>query len=101
MYWHNPSETWVDVEGGSNNVVSSIINMVSGDGIPRRDTHFISESGNLDFFVMLGPGPKDVLRQYAALTGATPLPQVKILVVQGYTGVMFGGHAVNGLKVPT
>ena len=34
----------------------------------------MSESGILDMFVLLGPKPKDVSRQYAALTGPTPLP---------------------------
>ena len=27
------------------------------------------ESGVLDFFVLLGPGPKEVSRQYGVLTG--------------------------------
>ena len=29
------------------------------------------ESGILDFFVLLGPGPKEVSRQYGVLTGET------------------------------
>merc|ERR1719352_1549371 len=32
------------------------------------------ESGIMDVFIMLGPGPKDVSRQYGRLTGNTPLP---------------------------
>lgn len=34
----------------------------------------MSESGVIDVFVMLGPKPDDVFRQYGALTGTTQLP---------------------------
>ena len=34
----------------------------------------MSETGIIDMFVLLGPKPKDVSRQYMALTGPTPLP---------------------------
>ena len=44
-------------------------------GNPRKDAHFISESGQLDVFLLLGPRPADVLRQYAVLTGSPALPQ--------------------------
>lgn len=40
------------------------------------DAHFMSESGVLDLFLYLGPTPKDVIRQNAALTGVYPLPPV-------------------------
>lgn len=42
----------------------------------QMDTHWFSESGVIDIFVMLGPRPKDVFKQYAALTGSTELPPV-------------------------
>lgn len=42
----------------------------------QMDTHWFSESGVVDIFVMLGPRPKDVFKQYAALTGSTELPPV-------------------------
>lgn len=48
--------------------------------MPQTDTHWFSESGIIDIFIMLGPGPKDVFRQYAALTGTTPLPPVSWLL---------------------
>ncbi len=32
------------------------------------------ESGIVDVFVMLGPGPKDVSRQYGRLTGQSHVP---------------------------
>ncbi len=34
----------------------------------------MSESGIMDFFVLLGPTPKKVFSQYTYLTGTTPLP---------------------------
>ncbi|KAL5483105.1 ROT2 [Sanghuangporus weigelae] len=53
------SETWIDVshprEGSSN-------------------THWISESGILDTFLLPGPTPADVAAQYARLTGTPVLP---------------------------
>lgn len=60
-------------------MVSSIVNLVSGQGTPARvDTHFMSESGVIDLFVFMGPTPAEAVRQYAALTGVAPLPQVWI-----------------------
>ena len=69
---------WVDISdstGGS--VVSSLMNLVSGGSgsETHKETHWFSESGIIDLFVMTGPTPKDVNRQYSALTGTTPLPQ--------------------------
>jgi hypothetical protein len=37
---------------------------------PVTHTHWMAESGVIDAFVLLGPAPADVYRQYAALTGA-------------------------------
>lgn len=47
------------------------------DEVPQVETHWISESGIIDVFVMLGPKPHDVFKQYAALTGTTALPPVR------------------------
>ena len=59
----------------SNGVLSSISNFVgSSQAEPQVETHWISESGVMDIFVLLGPKPKDVSRQYGLLTGNTPLP---------------------------
>lgn len=33
-----------------------------------------AEGGRLDYFVLAGPTPKDVVQQYASLTGCVPLP---------------------------
>lgn len=37
--------------------------------IPQTDVRWISESGVIDAFILLGPRPQDVFAQYAALTG--------------------------------
>lgn len=43
-------------------------------GKTERDVLSISaEGGPVDYYVMAGPAPKDVLQQYARLTGAAPL----------------------------
>eukprot|EP00117_Sycon_ciliatum_P017449 scpid32873/ scgid16435/ Neutral alpha-glucosidase AB; Alpha-glucosidase 2; Glucosidase II subunit alpha len=76
VFWNNAAETWIDV---SNSLAKSgILSMLSyfhgSDETPQIDTHWFSESGIIDVFVMLGPKPHDLFRQYAALTGPTPLP---------------------------
>lgn len=53
------SETWIDVSH------------------PKPDstlTHWISESGILDVFLLPGPTPEDIFAQYARLTGTPVLP---------------------------
>ena len=64
------------------NFFSKIADLVKGNSeMAQMDTHWFSESGVIDIFIMLGPRPKDVFKQYAALTGSTELPPV-------------GGHAL-------
>ncbi|XP_057364594.1 neutral alpha-glucosidase AB-like isoform X2 [Daphnia carinata] len=77
IFWNNAAETYVDIEeSSSGSVVSSLMNLVSGGGNePHQQTHWFSESGIIDLYIMIGPTPKDVVRQYGTLTGKTPLPQ--------------------------
>lgn len=79
VYWQNPSETWVDIYNSDSkkNVMSSIVNFVSGtqNNVPPT-ANFMSESGILDAFILLGPKPLDAFRQYTALTGPAPIPQM-------------------------
>nr|BBD49479.1 alpha-glucosidase [Samia ricini] len=75
VFWHNSAETWIDVVNyADSTVVSSLVNLVTGGQKRRVDVRFMSESGVLDIFVMLGDTPADVFRQYTKLTGTTPLP---------------------------
>lgn len=58
VFWFNPTETFVDVTD-------------KGDG---SRTHWISESGIMDLFLLPGPDPSTLYKQYSILTGSTPLP---------------------------
>lgn len=59
-FWFNPTETFVDVEE------------VAGSS----KTHFMSESGIVDLFLLPGPDPAAMYDQYARLTGRMPLPPI-------------------------
>lgn len=83
VFWQNAAETWVDIYNpdSEKNVLSSIVNMVSGSGPTDPLTaNFMSESGIIDAFILMGPKPNDVFKQYTDLTGVAPLPQVRIRV---------------------
>uniref|UniRef100_A0A665XE57 Glucosidase, alpha; neutral AB n=1 Tax=Echeneis naucrates TaxID=173247 RepID=A0A665XE57_ECHNA len=68
IFWLNAAETWVDI---SSNTGSS--------ETPQTDVRWISESGIIDVFIMLGPKPKDVFSQYASLTGTQSFPPLTSL----------------------
>ena len=77
LFWLNAAETWVDVKKsgtGGGGVMETLGFGSSEEKNPQVDTHWISESGIIDTFVLLGPSPKKVSGQYAKLTGTTPLP---------------------------
>ena len=58
-------------------MVESIVSYVSGTAKkPQVDAHFMSESGVIDVFFLLGPKPLDTFKQYTDLTGTGNLPQV-------------------------
>lgn len=59
LLWAQASDTFVDI-------------FPSQSG--RRTAHFISESGTLEFYLLSGVSPKDVLRKQGSLLGETPLP---------------------------
>lgn len=64
-FWFNPTETFVDVEE----------TVQAGGHIDSR-THFMSESGIVDLFLIPGPDPAALYGQYARLTGRTQLPPI-------------------------
>ncbi|XP_055683933.1 neutral alpha-glucosidase AB [Lutzomyia longipalpis] len=79
VYWQNAAETWVDVynSNAKKNVMSSIVNFVSRSRqADPPAAHFMSESGIMDYYVLLGPTPMETFMQYADLTGPAPLPQM-------------------------
>ena len=59
LYFHNPTEMYVDV---------------NADGANGVHTKWMAESGAMDVFILPGDTPASVLRQYTALTGTTSMP---------------------------
>ena len=53
------SETWIDISHPTEK---------------STETHWISESGILDIFILPGPKPENVFEQWAKLTGTSVLP---------------------------
>jgi len=72
VFWLNAAETWVDIVKAKES--SNPLSLGIGAKTDTQ-THWFSESGLLDVFVFMGPTPKDVIRDYSALTGYTTLPQ--------------------------
>lgn len=60
VFWFNPSETFVDV--------------MDDDAFNSKMTHWMSESGIIDIFLLRGPTPQELYSQYSLLTGTTQLP---------------------------
>lgn len=60
VFWFNPTETFIDVAA-------------TGHSVGKR-THWMSETGDLDFFLLPGPSPPQLYRQYTSLTGTQQLP---------------------------
>ena len=63
VFWFNPTETFVDVTQSEQT-----------DASATTTTHWMSESGVVDVFLLPGPNPTALYEQYATLTGTTPLP---------------------------
>ena len=61
-FWLNPSETFIDVKP-------------SGSGVGQQ-SRWLSESGVVDLWLLAGPSPSDIWRQYSSLTGTTPIPPI-------------------------
>ncbi|GMF72942.1 unnamed protein product [Aspergillus oryzae var. brunneus] len=72
VFWLNAAETWVDIVKST-----SSANPLSLGVNSKTDTqsHWFSESGQIDVFVFLGPTPQDISKKYGELTGYTQLPQ--------------------------
>ncbi|XP_055910340.1 neutral alpha-glucosidase AB-like [Eupeodes corollae] len=77
VFWHNAAETWVDIWDSNKKGVSSVLDLLTE---PRASeppaARFISESGIVDAFILLGPTPLDAFKQYTDLTGSANLPQL-------------------------
>lgn len=71
VFWLNAAETWVDIVKSKRNTNPLALGL---GGTIDTHTHWMSESGLLDVFVMMGPTPKDLTKTYGELTGYTQLP---------------------------
>uniref|UniRef100_A0AAR2K668 Glycoside hydrolase family 31 N-terminal domain-containing protein n=1 Tax=Pygocentrus nattereri TaxID=42514 RepID=A0AAR2K668_PYGNA len=77
IFWLNAAETWVDISSNTagKTVFGKMLDFVQGSSeTPQTDVRWISESGIIDVFIMLGPKPSDVFSQYASLTGTQSFP---------------------------
>ncbi|KAM3717044.1 Neutral alpha-glucosidase AB [Dirofilaria immitis] len=78
LLWLNAAETWVDINSSTadKGILRSLVEKFKRNSVdvPQIDVHFMSESGLIDFFLMLGPKPNDIFRQNSGLTGMYPLP---------------------------
>uniref|UniRef100_A0AAV1T5H0 Glucosidase II subunit alpha n=1 Tax=Peronospora matthiolae TaxID=2874970 RepID=A0AAV1T5H0_9STRA len=60
MFWNNPSETFVDIW--------------TNEDTHTKSSHWLSESGVFDLFLLAGPSSADLFSQYTLLTGRAQLP---------------------------
>ncbi|XP_066551081.1 neutral alpha-glucosidase C isoform X2 [Amia ocellicauda] len=74
IFWLNASETLLDISTVSENLVASP-SLAKRRKLPSQtELHWMSESGIIDTFILLGPSPSDIFTQYAGLTGWQALP---------------------------
>ncbi|KAK9487295.1 glycosyl hydrolases family 31-domain-containing protein [Lipomyces starkeyi] len=72
IFWANGAETWIDITKTKPNPEAF--------GVRKStQTHWISESGIIDVYILLGPDPSSVYQQYGLLTGFTSLPPIYAL----------------------
>lgn len=82
VFWLNPSETWIDIESNHSQtrnagVVDMISSFVSSDKkMTGRFTHWFSETGLIDIWLMPGPEPATVVTFNAEVFGTIPMPPV-------------------------
>ncbi|KAL6225500.1 hypothetical protein ACLB2K_004350 [Fragaria x ananassa] len=73
FFWLNAAEMQIDVLAKGWDAEEGIA-LPSSQG--RIDTFWMSEAGVVDAFFFVGPGPKDVARQYTSVTGTPSMPQL-------------------------
>uniref|UniRef100_A0A8C9TCX9 Glucosidase alpha, neutral C n=1 Tax=Scleropages formosus TaxID=113540 RepID=A0A8C9TCX9_SCLFO len=70
-FWLNASETLLDVQYDCKKVKTK---QCSSEVLPHTNLRWMSESGVIDSFILLGPSPSHTFLQYAELTGYQALP---------------------------
>jgi alpha 1,3-glucosidase len=71
IFWFNPSETFIDI---SDSNLRTLKDAHSSTAPFYKTSHWISESGEVDFFMFGGTSPTDIMRQFTALVGRQQLP---------------------------
>ncbi|XP_036120392.1 neutral alpha-glucosidase C isoform X1 [Molossus molossus] len=77
IFWLNSSETLVEIN--TEPAVKYTLTQMDPEaakqkGSSRTDVHWMSESGIIDVFLLTGPTPSDVFKQYSSLTGTQAMP---------------------------
>ncbi|XP_065451431.1 neutral alpha-glucosidase C isoform X2 [Chrysemys picta bellii] len=77
IFWLNSSETLVEINTKA--VMEHVPSRSPPDitkqrVVPQTDVRWMSESGIIDVFLLMGPNPFDIFKQYAQLTGTQALP---------------------------
>ena len=72
VFWLNAAETWVDIV--KNKHGSNPLTLGLSGGVVDTQTHWMSESGQLDVFIMMSEMPEALSKSYGELTGYTQLP---------------------------
>ncbi|XP_051872354.1 neutral alpha-glucosidase C-like [Pristis pectinata] len=77
IFWLNSSETLVDISTNKENkgALGRMKKLKADDDAPlRTDVRWMSESGIIDAYILMGPSALDVFYQYSRLTGTQALP---------------------------
>mmetsp|Transcript_3080 Transcript_3080/g.3312 ORF Transcript_3080/g.3312 Transcript_3080/m.3312 type:complete len:295 (+) Transcript_3080:291-1175(+) len=80
VFWVNPSETYIDIHHKAKDEAKDI------------ETHWMSESGILEFFLYQGTSQLDVIAKYSDTTGHGFLPAISTL---GYHQCRWNYHSVS------
>jgi alpha 1,3-glucosidase len=73
VFWLNAAETWVDIE--KPHKTRGVLGFLADHGAEDKIlSHFISESGIVDVYILIGNNPKEVIEQYKSITSGSELP---------------------------
>eukprot|EP00076_Gallus_gallus_P040943 XP_025006481.1 neutral alpha-glucosidase C isoform X1 [Gallus gallus] len=77
IFWLNSSETLVDINTkavAEHIPTESAADISKQRAVPVTDVRWMSESGIIDVFLLMGPTAFDIFKQFAQLTGTQALP---------------------------
>uniref|UniRef100_A0A8C5IRI4 Glycoside hydrolase family 31 N-terminal domain-containing protein n=1 Tax=Junco hyemalis TaxID=40217 RepID=A0A8C5IRI4_JUNHY len=74
IFWLNSSETLVDISTKAVKAEKMVDKNLDQRAVPLTDVRWMSESGIIDVFLLMGPTAFDIFKQFAQLTGTQALP---------------------------